>query len=212
MKKWCSSSFFFFALLKLGRSQLPPHVSVHEGEPVSVSVSWCSCTHVSGGIFIWLSTIRHSELNEIIHISIISLPLCGPLLPDLQASPAFPRPQRFIPAAAAICISPGYCCTLDPKKKRTKWGQCKVRLGVIRSQCKHRTTGALKVPWGGWWLACHLGRQQGRWQLGSRFVRSSNRPTNIEFTEQLINLSPICLLTWTALMLLHLIHERLYRW
>lgn len=44
--------------------------------------------------------MRHSELERIIHISIISLPLYGPLLSNLMAFLAFPRLQQFIPAAA----------------------------------------------------------------------------------------------------------------
>ncbi len=114
--------------------------------------STAAVTHVSGEIFIWPSTIRHSELERIIHSSIISLPLCGPLLSDLLAFPAFPQLRRFIPAAAAIRISPA----IVPRwlqDKRMKLGQHKVRLQVLRSQCKHRKREACKVQWNSWWLS-----------------------------------------------------------
>lgn len=112
-----------------------------------------NCTHVSGEIFIWLSTIRHSELKRIIHISIISFPLCGPLLSDLWAFPAFPGLQQFIPAAAAICISPEIVVRWI-QKERMKWGQCKLRLEALRSQCKQ---GSIKVQCTNWWLSYHEG-------------------------------------------------------
>lgn len=114
--------------------------------------SIASVTYVSGEIFIWPSTIRHSELERIIHSSIISLPLCGPLLSDLLAFPAFPQLQRFIPAAATICINPAIVA-LWLQKKRMKLGQLKARLGVLRSQCKQRKRDALKVHRSSSWLS-----------------------------------------------------------
>lgn len=122
---------------------VPPAGSAPVGKKPRFSSA--TVTHVSGEIFIWPST-RHSELERIIHSSIISLPLCGPLLSDLLAFPAFPQLRRFIPAAAAICISPA----IVPRwlqDKRMKLGQWKVRLEVLRSQCKHRKREACKVQW-----------------------------------------------------------------
>lgn len=135
-----SNSFLFTILILLKLSTLTPGLT-HVGlylmlknclcVKVSVSVLWCDCTHNSGEIFIWPSTIRHMELKRIIHISIISFPLFGPLLSDLLAFPAFPRLRQFIPAAAAICISPAIvACWLQ--REKMKLGQGKVRLQVLR--------------------------------------------------------------------------------
>ena len=92
-------------------------------EEVSHGFFSVSLTHVSGEILSWPSTIRHSELERIIHSSIISFPLCGPLLFDLLAFLAFPQLQPFIPAAAAICISPAIVARwLQEKKKKDEIG------------------------------------------------------------------------------------------
>lgn len=101
-----------------------------------------SVTHVSGEIFIWPSTIRHSQ--RIIHSSIISLRLGGPLLHDLAPLPAFPQLQRFIPAAAGICIHHTIVADWLQEKHKRKLGQRKVRLGALRSQCKHGQKGSVK--------------------------------------------------------------------
>lgn len=88
-------------------------------------------THASGEIFIWPSTIKLNELERIIHISIISLPLHSPLLSDLATCPVFPPHQRFIPVAAAIRTRPTVAHWL--RKERIKWDR-KQRLDPVRSQ------------------------------------------------------------------------------
>lgn len=77
--------------------------------------------HVSGEIFIWPSTTRINELERIIHISIISLPLHSPLLSDLPTCPAFPMHRRFIPVAAAIRTRPTVAHWLRYERRKKKW-------------------------------------------------------------------------------------------
>lgn len=77
-------------------------------------------THVSGEIFIWPSTTRINELERIIHISIISLPLHSPLLSDLPTCTAYPMHRRFIPVAAAIRTRPTVAHWLRYERKK-KW-------------------------------------------------------------------------------------------
>ena len=141
--------FSFYPCLHYFYIMVPPDGSDRRSQ------SWLSAvslTHVSGEILSWPSTIRHSELERIIHSSIISFPLRGPLLSDLLAFPAFPQLQPFIPAAAAICISPAIVARWlqERKKKRLKLGHCKVRLEVLRSQWQHTEGEASKVQSSSW--------------------------------------------------------------
>lgn len=117
---WKIYIFITFSIYKaftLTSDPGPPDGSVPGGKKAASGFSSASVTHVSGEIFIWPSTIRHSELERIIHSCIISLPLRGPLLSDLLAFPAFPQLRWFIPAAAAICSQSGNCCALAPREK-----------------------------------------------------------------------------------------------
>lgn len=114
-------------------------------------MSWfssASATHVSGGIFIWPSTIRLNELERIIHSSIISLPLCSPLLSNLLAFPALPQLQRFIPVAAAICIRPIVAHWLQERKDEIGTAESEIRSAqvTVQTQNEESVKGAMQTP------------------------------------------------------------------